>query len=219
MLVTRAVVLSRRPRGEYDRAAVLYTRSFGRLHARFIGVDRPRGKLKALSEPLVRAEYRIYLKPGAPRATVAGGRLESSHPRLRTDLERTLLGLEMCELLDRLTPEASPSPAKFDLIAGHLDALEERPSPWLGLSFALRLLDLAGLGPQRPFLREVELRVWEALRLAPVEELRSLPHEPPLLARLEAWTEQALEAQLERPLRCRALRRSLQEAPPEPAAA
>ena len=61
IFVVGALVLSRWEFREMDRIAVMFTRDLGKVRARFIGVNRPKGKLKAMSEPMVHGEYRLYL--------------------------------------------------------------------------------------------------------------------------------------------------------------
>lgn len=140
------IVLSRRNLGEYDRLAVVFTEDFGKLPVRFVGVNRPAGKLKALSEPGVWGEYRLHLSPRSEFAKAVGGRIAASFPGLRGDLERVTAALTCCELLERLTPERDPSQPKYRLLVGFLAAIEESWSPWLPLAFGLRLVELAGLG-------------------------------------------------------------------------
>jgi DNA repair protein RecO (recombination protein O) len=140
------VVLSRRNLGEYDRLAVVYTEPFGKLPVRFVGVNRPAGKLKALSEPGVWGEYRLHVSPRSEFAKAVGGRIAASFPELRGDFDRTVAALTCCELLERLTVEHDPSPAKYRLLLAFLAALEESPNPWLPLAFGLRLVEAAGFG-------------------------------------------------------------------------
>lgn len=139
------VVLSRRSLGEYDRLAVLFTEDFGKLPVRFVGVNRPAGKLKALSEPATWGEYRLHLSPRSEFAKAVGGRIAASFPGLRGDLERVTAALTCCELLERLTAERDPSPPKHRLLVAFLAAIEESFSPWQPLAFGLRLVELAGL--------------------------------------------------------------------------
>ena len=140
------VVLSRRNLGEYDRLAVVYTETFGKLPVRFVGVNRAAGKLKALSEPAVWGEYRLHVSPRSEFAKAVGGRIQASFPGVRGDFDRTVAALTCCELLERLTVEHDPSPAKHRLLVAFLASLEESPSPWLPLAFGLRLVELAGFG-------------------------------------------------------------------------
>lgn len=140
------VVLSRRNLGEYDRLAVVFTETFGKLPVRFVGVNRPAGKLKALSEPGVWGEYRLHVSPRSEFAKAVGGRIAASFPSLRGDFDRTVAALTCCELLERLTPEHDPSPVKYRLLLAFLAALEESPSVWVPLAFGLRLVEAAGFG-------------------------------------------------------------------------
>ena len=203
-LVTAGVVLSRRSYGEHGRMISLYTREMGRVSARMAGVDRPKAKLKAFSEPMICAEYRLYLRPGSPWATVTGGKLVDTYPGLRSDLERMLGGLEMCELMLRLTPEHSPSPRKFDLITGFLAAYAEFPAPCLPVAFGLRLLELLGLGTEL-----AHSATWERLLHGAPEELISTEFDVAELHRLREHVRHAAEAYLQRPLNAPQVRASL----------
>lgn len=211
ILVTPGIVLSRKPSGEYDRLAFLYTRACGKVAARFIGVDRPRGKLKALSEPMVLAEYRLYARPATGRVTVTGGRIIDSFPRLRSHWESMLSGLEMCEHLTQMTPEASPSIDKFDLIVQYLQALEHAPSPWLPVSFGLRLLKLAGLGLGHADVTREDRKIWEKLHRDDAPSLEIAGIDPTRLGRFRNILEQVVETHSERPLRTKAFRTSMIE--------
>ena len=201
------VVLSRRPFGENDRLCVLFTENLGKVPVRFVGVNRPAGKLKALSEPGVWGEYRLYLSPRSELAKAVGGRLTASFPRVREDLGRTLDALFCLELLDRLTPDRLPSPEKYRLLCAVLAALEESPSPWLALSFGLRLVELAGVS-----LRERAPRaaagVWAELHDAEPAALSLLTFDPAVEAEAREMLETHAAAQLGRPLRGALVRRA-----------
>lgn len=156
------VVLSRRALGEYDRLCAIFTEDLGKVPVRFVGVNRPAGKLKALSEPGVWGEYRLHLSLRSEFAKALGGRLMTSFPGWRDNLAATFDALACCEMLDRLTPDRSPSPEKYRLICSTLAALESRPSPWLVPSFGLRLAEMLGIGlRERP--PAVARSIWEAL--------------------------------------------------------
>ncbi|MDD5658078.1 MAG: DNA repair protein RecO, partial [Elusimicrobia bacterium] len=144
MLNDLGIVLWRRDAGEYDRRVVLLTERHGALAARFGGVNRSAGKLKALSEPMVWGEYRLYFSPRSGAVRVIGGRLLSSFPAVRRDLRATLRALAMCEMALRLSPIGSASPEKYRLLQRSLAALEAGPADWLEAGFGLKLLELAG---------------------------------------------------------------------------
>jgi len=214
-IVTPGVVLSRKQYGEYGRMAMIYTRDLGKVVARLAGVDRPKAKLKAFSEPMVCAEYRLYLRPGSSWVTVTGGRIIDCYPDLRLDLDRMLGGLEMCELLLRLTPEHSPNPKKYELITHFLAAFADNASPWLPLAFGLRLLELLGIGSDETQIHVEDREIFERLINDPIEALPS-----PLwgeeegergkhIHRLHEFLLRTAEVYLQRPLEVPRVRASL----------
>ncbi len=168
------VVLSRRVLGEHDRLCAVYTEHLGKIATRFVGVNRARGKLKALSEPGVWGEYRLHMSARSEFAKAVGGRLTCSFPGWRTDLGRTFDALACLEMLDRLTPDHQPSPEKYRLICSVLAALDENPSGWLVAAFGLRLAGLLGIG-----LRERApaacRTVWNALHDEAPADLADIP--------------------------------------------
>lgn len=200
--ITRGLVLSSRIHKESDRLSVIYTEEFGKLNARFIGVHRPAGKLKAVSETLVLGEYRLYLRDGGEFATAAGGVLETGYPGLRGRLDALLRGMEICELLERLTPFWKPNPEKFALAVECLAAQEKNPSgaPWLLAAYTLRLLESAGFGLSSRSVSEENRSVWEALHYAAPADVAGLPDEPAGRQRLEAFLRASVEKVTERPL-------------------
>lgn len=139
------VVLSRRVFGEQDRLCSVFTEHFGKIPARFVGVNHAKGKLKALSEPGVWGEYRLHFSTRSEFAKAVGGRLIRIFPGWREDLGRTFDALACLEMLDRLTPEHQPSPEKYRLICAALAALDFNASKWLVLSFGLRLAVMLGI--------------------------------------------------------------------------
>jgi len=170
------VVLSRRAFGEYDRLCTIFTEHLGKVPARFVGVNRAKGKLKALSEPGVWGEYRLHLSSRSEFAKAVGGRLIGSFPGWRTDLGRTFDALACLEMLDRLTPDHQPGPEKYRLICAALAALESSPSGWLVPSFGLQLAEMLGVS-----LRErapaPAASVWGALHDEEPAALALLPYD------------------------------------------
>ena len=170
------VVLSRRTLGEYDRICSVFTEHHGKVPARFVGVNRPKGKMKALSEPGVWGEYRLHLSTRSEFAKAVGGRLIASFPSWREDLGRTFDALACCEMLERLTPVQQPGPEKYRLICATLAALDESPSRWLVASFGLRLADMLGIS-LRERAPSAARGVWSALHETEPAALTLLPYD------------------------------------------
>ncbi|MBI5625173.1 MAG: DNA repair protein RecO [Elusimicrobia bacterium] len=196
-----AVVLSRADWGEADRIASVYTELYGRMTVRFVGVNRPRAKLRCLAEPLTRLELRLHLGGRQGACKAIGGRIIDTHPAVRSDLGRTIDALTLAEMLLRLTPEWSPNRDKYLLLVSALSALEAGASGWTVAGFGLRLLELAGVGLADSPASGVDPRAWEALHRSPWEELRVLPFDPATAGRVLSAVRDAVQAHAGRELK------------------
>lgn len=157
------IILLRQPFREADRIASLYTREHGRINVRVPGVKRQAGKLKAISEPFVCADMRVYVRRGGVMGTLTGGKIKSVFPAIRADLKRMQLALHFCELLFRMTPLHQPSEGKFDLLYQALTELEYgEPLPAFQAAFTLRLMALAGFGLDHPVLK-ISPQFWQRM--------------------------------------------------------
>ena len=178
----KGIILLRQPFRETDRVVSLYTREHGRVNARVPGVMRQSGKLKAISEPFVHGEVRIYVRRGGAMGTLTGGKIESVFPNIRMDLKRIRLALHFCELIFRMTPLHQPSEGKFDLLLQALSELDvAEPVPAFQAAFTLRLMTLAGFGLDHPvlkispeFWRRIHEDKFSSLQFSEPEDLLSL---------------------------------------------
>lgn len=205
------VVLARRPLGEYDRMATLYTEDLGKMNVRFVGVARSASKLKALAEPAAWGEYRLHVSPRADAAKCVGGQIVATFPGVRGDLPRVTAALYCCELLDKLTAERAPGPEKFRLLVSTLAALEATPSRWLTLSFGLRLAEMAGFSLREKAPRAAAA-VWPALHDREPAELADLPFDRAAAADARRLLETHVEQITGRPLKVAEFRESLKNA-------
>lgn len=197
------VTLSRRSWREADRLVSIYTETMGRLAVRFAGVDKPGRKMKALSEPLVLAEFRLFVNPRSEIAKAIGGQLISTFPSIRGDWRRTAAALACCERLSHLTPLASPNPEKYELIASALSALETGGCAWVEPAFGLRLLESAGFGLRDASDEKERGALWEALHEVPFSELGSLPEDAAAVRDVLRRVDESIEVHAGRALRCR----------------
>jgi recombinational DNA repair protein (RecF pathway) len=172
------IVLWRRPLRENDRIVTVFTRDRGKLEVNFKSVRLPKGKLRALSEPVSWGDYRFYLKTGSNFPVCTGGSSLSVFPRVRLDTGSLFTALYFCEVVNKLTPSHQPSPEKYELLLGALQYLESgvlpgalpaEPgakvrgiSPWMRRAFTLRALETAGFGFKHSSLG-LDSRLWETL--------------------------------------------------------
>src|SRR6266705_5588634 len=119
----RAVVLWSRRSREADKVVGLFTREMGRVTARATSAARAAAKFSALTEPFVESEIALYMVPGRGWGKIVGGRIHTSHPALRTQVDRSTAASWVCEVVQRLTPEEQASPEKFVLLHDTLSAL------------------------------------------------------------------------------------------------
>lgn len=166
-----AVVLVKRDIREADRVVSVYTRTRGRMNIRFPGVNRGLSKLKALAEPFVCSDIRIYLRNGSYSGVATGGKINSVFPGIRADSGKTSLALHFCELMYRMTPELQANEDKFFLMVGALEYLNRNiPHPAMRAAFTFRLMRLAGFGLANPVLG-ISRGFWDRLHDAPYGEL------------------------------------------------
>lgn len=204
-----AIVLSRRKVGEYDRLAVLLTETHGKLTARFGGVDRPAGKLKALSEPMACGEYRLYFSPKTQQVRVVGGHLRATWPALRRDLPRTMAALCCCEMAAQLLADRQAAAAAYRLLDEALQAIESGGHPWIETAFGLKLLELTGFSLRELPVPPGEGALWSALHDLEFSELAALPQPEAAGRRLRQIVLEHVEAHSERPLKTRLFAESL----------
>ncbi|MDD4005177.1 MAG: DNA repair protein RecO [Elusimicrobiaceae bacterium] len=161
-----AVVLVKRDIREADRIVSVYTRSRGRMNLRFPGVNRPLARLKAITEPFVCSDIRIYMRAGSCSGVATGGKINSVFPKLRRDARKTRLALHFCELMYRMTPELQINEDKFFLLVNVLEFLEtNEPVPSTRAAFTFRLMRLAGFGLSDPVLG-ISRQFWDRLHEA-----------------------------------------------------
>jgi hypothetical protein len=193
------IVLSRRPIGEYDRLCVLMTENLGKVAVRFSGVERPRGKLKALSEPMTSAEFRLHLSPRSEFGKAIGGQLSDTFPAVRADLGRTLKALACCELAGALSAVQVPNPIEYRLLLSALENLaSDAPSPWLEIAYAFQLLDAAGLRPPISAIPAADRAVWERLCSSDFSDLSDVVFTPERFSRLRELAYARAEEQASR---------------------
>src|ERR1041384_145915 len=118
----RAVILWSRRSREADKIVGLFTREMGRVTAKATSAARSTAKFAALTEPFVESEIALYMVPGRGWGKIVGGRIHTSHPTLRMQVDRSTAASWVCEVMHRLTPEEQASPEKFALLRETLAA-------------------------------------------------------------------------------------------------
>lgn len=175
---TKGIVLRARTGKEADLEVTLYTEEKGRLPARLTSARKGGARLAPLAELFSEAEYHLHMRPGASGATVIGGLPVRSFLGGGFDLDHFRIMARICELVDLLTPAQSPNPLKYQLLSEALDHASRFPHPLLSLSFAVKLLHLAGFGLEP----KVSSSFWEKMEECSWEDLPAMDVAPEVLA-------------------------------------
>ncbi|MBU2575081.1 MAG: DNA repair protein RecO [Elusimicrobia bacterium] len=190
------IVLWRRPLRENDRIVTVYTRERGKLEVNFKSVRLPKGRLKALSEPVSFGDYRFYLKSGSSFPVCTGGKTISVFPRIRRDMDSMFTALYFCEVVAKLTPAHSPSLAKYELLLGALRELEAGGfSQWMRHAFVLRAMESAGFGLKHTSVG-LDSGLWETLHDGPWPQVHALKVSDEAMNYLENLVKRFFEEQL-----------------------
>ena len=89
----RAVTLWSRRSREADTVVGLFTREMGRVTARASSAARSTAKFVALTVPFVESDMALYLVPGRGWGKIVGGKILSTFPALRTQVDLKHLGV------------------------------------------------------------------------------------------------------------------------------
>lgn len=169
------IVLLRQNFRERDRMICVYTLNHGRMALRLPGVNRSDSKLKAISEPFANSCSRIYIRRNATIGCITGGKLKNIYPNIRQDIKKMEMASYFCELFYRLTPLASPNPAKFELLQSAMQTLENYPvNQVLAPAFLLRLMQESGFGLKDKPVLEINETLWHNIHTLPFDNIALL---------------------------------------------
>lgn len=146
-LNTTGIVLARTDFGEADRIVTFLTPDHGKLNGLVKGVRKSRSKLAGGIELFSISEFGFIVGRGEVR-TITFTRLKSNFANVSAELPRAQAGFELLKTI-HATTGGHPEAAYFELLAGALDALNNKslPAELTLLWFYLRLLVIAGHQP------------------------------------------------------------------------
>lgn len=139
------VVVRTHKLGETDRIVTVVTQDSGKVRAVAKGVRRPGSKFGSRLEPLSHVQLLLYR--GRELDIVNQVELVEVANSVRRDLEATTDALAMCEIVEHLAPERSPSPHLYRMLVGALRQVDREYSPLVLPALQFRLLAVEGVGP------------------------------------------------------------------------
>jgi DNA repair protein RecO (recombination protein O) len=144
---TTAVLLRSVAFGEADRIVTLLTERFGKVALIARGARKSGRRFAGSLEPYALIEAEVALGRGDV-GRLAEARVVRAFPGLLTSLEKMSLAAAGLEVVRESTAEREPEPRLLGAIERFFELLERgRPTDELRIAFVLRVLAIAGLGP------------------------------------------------------------------------
>lgn len=140
------VVLRTHKLGESDRIITFITQDSGRVRAVAKGIRKTTSKFGSRLEPMSHVQVQLYR--GRELDIVNQVELVEVASSTRAHLEATTDGLAMCEVVEQLSHDRSPTPHLYRMLVGALRQLNTSYSALLLPALQLRLLEEEGVGPR-----------------------------------------------------------------------
>lgn len=140
---TKAIILNTREYKEADKLATIFSRDLGKICVRFVGVAKPKAKLKANAQPFSYSDLELMRTGDFFKVKTA--KLNNSFAEIVTDFDAMKVGYAILETLDKVLPNAEPEPEIFDLVLDTLTTLNDSANNkqkilidfWLKFAFLL----------------------------------------------------------------------------------
>ena len=145
---TLAVVLHSLDYGESDRIVTFYTADFGKLKGIAKGARRSRRRFVNALEPFCCSQILFSRKSLEMLALIESCDVVHHYPKIRGDLEKTLIASSVIELVEAFTTEGKANDRLFETLQDFLRLLDEgKRREGLLPFFTMRLLKLTGYEP------------------------------------------------------------------------
>jgi DNA repair protein RecO (recombination protein O) len=142
-LVVDGIVLKRKNVGEADRFVTLFTKQFGKMQLKAIGVRKIASRRASHIELLNVVRCGVYKGKGMPILTEIA--TQESFSGIKTDLNKVGFAYHICELIDGLCPENQENPAIFTLLENVFAKIQREESLSIIIhDFEITLLTLLG---------------------------------------------------------------------------
>lgn len=138
------VVLRTHKLGESDKIITLITQDSGKVRAVAKGVRKTTSRFGSRLEPMSHVQVQLYR--GRELDIVNQVELVEVSNHTRSSLEATTDGLAMCEIVEQLSHDRSPSPHLYRMLVGALRQINLRFGPLILPALQFRLLEEEGVG-------------------------------------------------------------------------
>jgi len=137
------IILKRRNVGEADRILTVFTRQFGKISIKAVGVRKITSRRASHIELLNHVTMGLYKGQGMYLLIEAIA--QENFPSVKEDLKKIGFAYHICELVDGLCPENQENEAIFDLLSNVLQKLSKEEDIAVVIhDFEIQLLTLLG---------------------------------------------------------------------------
>lgn len=144
---TEGIVLKRKNVSEADKIITLYTKDFGRLQVKAVGVRKITSRRAAAIEPFNLIKLTLHKGRGMPILTEV--ETLDVFQSLKEDLQKVGFAYHLCELVDGLCPENVENEHIFSMLKDIFSKLSKEKEIFLLINrFEVELLILLGYWPK-----------------------------------------------------------------------
>lgn len=144
---TEGIIIKRRNSGEADRVITIFSKTYGKIQAKAIGVRRITSKRSSHLELLNLVHFNFY--KGRVIPLVLETQTIENFGELKDDLTKIGFAFHMCELIDGLCADSQEQPLVFDLLYKTLQKLSKSDDIVVVVhEFEVELLTLLGFWSQ-----------------------------------------------------------------------
>lgn len=143
------IIIKRHDLGEADKIITLYTKEQGKLSLKAKGLRRPSSRRSGTLELF--HQVRALVVPGRGNLDVVTDvELVQSSFSWRKFLGRITVAYQLCEIIDKLTPEQVPAPEVYDFLVSCLGQIPQLSSNWKDVldGWLVELAKLLGYWPE-----------------------------------------------------------------------
>ncbi len=143
------VVINRRNSGEADKYITLFSRQLGKITLKAAGIRKITSR-RAGSLELFNLIKGSAVSGRGQSFVLTEVELIDSHSVWKGQFGRVNLAYQICEAVDRLTPEWEAHPEVFDLLSDYLNSISTFSDDWQSQTsdFLLHLLVILGFWPE-----------------------------------------------------------------------
>ncbi len=143
---TQGIVLTRRPLGEKDKLALLYTSRYGKIETQGKGARKVKSRFSSSLEPFSLIDVSIWF--GEKVSIIREVQIIRSFSILREDLARMELASFIARTTNSMVPFSEPDRNLFHLLLKTLLLIEENPNCLIKPYFTFKFTSILGFLPE-----------------------------------------------------------------------